>query len=118
MDEVARELGEFLGAPVSLVQPEEWFEWIRSNQDSALYPLLDLFAEGNPNERRSYFQISSLGGVGYDTSRLQAVLRSTGTGPVAYLPSMLRRSLEFLERKGRIGRRSRQQDEDRQEQPA
>ena len=103
MDEVARTLGAFLGAPVNLVKPKDWFDQIRNNQDSALYPLLDLFDEGDPDTGRNYLQISSLGGVSYDTSQLRAALRSVGMAPVAYNASMLRRSLEFLERKGRIG---------------
>ena len=105
MNDVARELSVLLGASVSMVDPDEWFGWIRSNQEAALYPLLDLFAEGDPWEKRNYFQISSLGGVEYDTSRLQAVLGSAGLTPVSYAPSMLRHSLEFLQRTGRISGR-------------
>jgi thioester reductase-like protein len=103
MDEVAGTLSDFLGAPVDLIEPKDWFDQIRNNQESALYPLLDLFDEGDPHTGTNYLQISSLGGVGYDTSRLQAVLRGAGMAPVAYNAGMLRRSLEFLERKGRIG---------------
>ena len=104
MDEVAGTLGAFLGEPVALVEPDAWFEAIRADPDAALYPLLELFAEGDPAEHRNYLQVSILGGTAYGTAHLEHALRGTDLVPLRYDAALLRRSLAFLERKGRIVR--------------
>jgi thioester reductase-like protein len=96
MEEVRDTMSAQLGVPVGLEDPAAWFAAVRRDPASPLFPLVELFAEGDPSAGQNYLQKSCLGSTAYSTERLESVLDELGVQPPVFDTALLRVYLQAL----------------------